>query len=73
MTKNFRDFQEIIRGSKQYEFEGTVLTITGYYTGKRVSIDLSMIDEDTFLDIVPEDDEDEYDEEDEEYDEDEDF
>lgn len=60
---DYREFTEIIRGSKQYEFNGTVLTVTGYYTGKRVRIDLSMIDPDMLEEIIVEDDED--DEEDE--------
>ena len=30
----------ILRGSKQYNFNGTVLTVIGYYTGKRISLDL---------------------------------
>ena len=34
----------ILRGSKQYNFNGTVLTVIGYYTGKRISLDLGKLD-----------------------------
>ncbi|MBQ3988883.1 MAG: hypothetical protein II629_09010 [Ruminococcus sp.] len=40
---DYRTYREIIGGSKQYEFDGTVLTVTGYYTGKSVRIDLSKV------------------------------
>ena len=36
----------ILRGSKQYNFNGTVLTVIGYYTGKRISLDLGKLDAD---------------------------
>ena len=42
------DFEEIIFGSKQYKFEyGTdgmsVLVIDGYYSGKSIKLDLSVL------------------------------
>lgn len=33
----------ILRGSKQYNFNGTVLTVIGYYTGKRISLDAAFL------------------------------
>ena len=47
----YREFQSIIAGSKSYEFDGTCLEITGYYTGQRVRLDLSRITEEMFEDI----------------------
>lgn len=56
---DYRTFREIIGGSKQYEFDGTVLTVTGYYTGKRVRIDLSKVTPDMLDEILADEDEDE--------------
>ena len=60
-----QDFNKIIRGSMSYEFEGTVLTVTGYFTGKRVSIDLGALDDEMFEQLVVEDEDDEYEDEEE--------
>lgn len=62
----YNTFLKIIRGSKAYEMDGTVLELTGYYTGKRVRIDLAKITEEMFEEIAEEsdsedDDEDIYD------------
>lgn len=59
---NYKTFSEIINGSVRYEISGTVLTLTGYYTGKEVKIDLSKITPDMLEEIAaePEDDEEEY-------------
>lgn len=55
---NLDDFLSIIRGSMEYEFDGTVLTVTGYYSGKRASIDLGELNEEMFDSmVVDEDDE----------------
>lgn len=62
MEKAFDDFAEIIRGSKRYEMDGTLLTITGYYTGKQITIDLGAIDRETFEGLVAQPEEDEGDE-----------
>lgn len=63
---DMKEFRRIINGSKAYEFNGTVLEITGYYTGKRVRLDLSLITKEMLEELQPEEDEEE--EEDEEYD-----
>lgn len=60
---NYNEFLRILRGSKQYEFNGTVLEITQYYTGKRIKLDLSLINEDTLELILEDDDEEEEDDE----------
>lgn len=55
-------FLSIIHGSVQYEIDGTVLTLTGYYTGKEVKIDLAKITPDMLEEITadPEENEEEY-------------
>lgn len=58
---DIRDFRSILRGSKSYSFEGSVLTITGYYTGESVSIDLLQIDEEMLEVLLVEGDADDYD------------
>ena len=57
----YEDFTEIIRGSVRYEMDGTLLHLTGYYTGKQVTIDLGAIDRETFEGLVAEPEEDEED------------
>ena len=57
----YDDFLAILKHSMRYEFlrgENGVLELTGYYSGKRVKLDLSLIDEETFEQLVVEDDED---------------
>lgn len=45
---------EIIRGSKQFSFNGTVLEITGYYTGKSIRLDLGTLTEEMLEELTPE-------------------
>lgn len=52
-------FLQTVKGSKQYEFEGSVLTITNYRTGERVRLDLAKMDEDMLEALTPDDDEEE--------------
>lgn len=55
----YNEFQQMLRESISYEMQGNgVLELTGYFSGKRVKIDLSMIDEETFEQIVVEDEQD---------------
>ena len=54
--KTLNEALDIIRGSKQFDFEyggngSTVLVITGYYTGERLRLDLANID-DEILDTL---------------------
>ena len=64
---DYRKFMRLLISSKQYEMdcEGH-LTITDYYTGERVTLDLTQMDEEIFEQLTAEDDEDEEDDYDEE-------
>jgi hypothetical protein len=65
---DFMKFMRVLNSSKRYEMdcEGH-LTITDYYTGEEVTLDLTQMDEEMFAQLKVED-EDEYDEYDEEED-----
>ena len=52
---DFNRFQKLLRSSKSYEFDDTRLTTTDYHTGERVTIDLSLIDEETYTEMLCED------------------
>lgn len=54
MGERFRLFKRIIRSSMVYEFDGTVLQLTDYYNGKTISIDLDLIDEEIFEELIVE-------------------
>lgn len=54
---NFSEVMEVLNGSKQYEFDGPVLTVIGYYTGKRVKLDLSKLTEEMIEELTPDDEE----------------
>ncbi|MGN0518056.1 MAG: hypothetical protein ACI4II_04970 [Acutalibacteraceae bacterium] len=58
----YEKFWEIIRGSLQYEIDDGVLTLTGYYTGKEVKIDLKKITPEMLEEITadPEETEEDY-------------
>lgn len=59
---NVHDFKRMIRGSMRYEFYDTVLTITGWYSGKSISIDLGELTEEMFEELVVEEDDEDDDE-----------
>jgi hypothetical protein len=40
---DYNKIMEVIRGSKQFTFDGTVLTIQGYFTGSTVRLDLGKL------------------------------
>ena len=50
----FKTLSDIINGSVQYQISGTVLTLTGYYTGKEVKIDLAKITPEMLEEITAE-------------------
>lgn len=50
---------EIINGSKEYKFDGTVLTVKGYYTGEEIKLDLSKLTEEMLEELQPDPEEDE--------------
>ena len=65
-NNNIENLKEIVNGSKEFKFDGSVLELIGYYTGKRVKIDmraladlLEDIDEEILEDIFPGDEEEE--------------
>ena len=49
--------QHILAGSKQYQFDGPILTITNYYTGEEIKLDLSRLDEEVLNELIVQDDE----------------
>lgn len=53
---DFNEAMRIINGSKEFYFEGTVLTIKGYYNGKAIKLDLANLDEEMLEQLQPEDD-----------------
>ena len=55
---DFSEVMQIIHGSKRYEFHGSVLTVTGYYTGERVKLDLSNLTEEMLEELAPDEDDD---------------
>lgn len=57
--ENYHTFLDIIHGSKQYEMHSTVLTLIGYYSGKRVELDLAKITPEMLEEITADPDEDE--------------
>lgn len=56
---NYETFKRLLNRSKSYEFNGSVLRITDYQTGKSVELDLGELSEEAFEEIVVEDDEEE--------------
>lgn len=58
-----REFDRLVTGSLQYEMGHGVLTLTGYYTGESVKLDLTRLSEEMLEElIVTDDDEDIYEE-----------
>ena len=51
---NNTEFQRIINGSMAYEFDGTVLEVVGRYTGQRIRIDLGLLTDEMFEELVEE-------------------
>lgn len=62
MNNDINVLYEIIEGSKEYSFSGTILTLKGYYTGKTIKIDLSKINKEILNMIMVEDEDEEWDE-----------
>ena len=52
---NIERFYSLLRQSKRYEMQGSVLTISDYYTGESVSLDLSMLTEEMLEELICED------------------
>lgn len=47
----------LLNGSMRYEFNGSILTITGYYSGDEVKLDLSRLSDEMLEELIVEDDE----------------
>lgn len=65
-NENIKNLREIAGSSKEFRFDGSVLELIGYNTGKRVKIDmraladlLEDIDEEMLEDIFPAEEEEE--------------
>lgn len=56
---DINEFRTLINGSLRYEVHGAVLTLTGYYTGKEIRLDLSKITAEMLEEITAEEIEDE--------------
>lgn len=57
---DYNKAQNILAGSKEYQFEGTVLSVRDYYTGDKISLNLGLIDEDMYEELKGEELEDYY-------------
>lgn len=51
---NYKALKRIIHGSLRYEFDGTELTLTGYYDGNQVKLDFENMTEDILDDLASE-------------------
>lgn len=57
----YKQAKRILAGSKRYEFEDTVLSVTDYFTGDEVRLDLGRVDEDMYEELKAEEMEDDFD------------
>ena len=57
---NANDLRRVLRSSFRYEFDSQgVLTLTHYYTGQEIKLDLSQMTDEMFEELVVEDEDDE--------------
>lgn len=56
MEKQYQLLMNILKGSKRFQFEGTVLTVSDYFSGKKISLDLSYLSEEALEEILVRDD-----------------
>lgn len=54
---DLKEALEIIHGSKYFDFDGSVLTIRGYWSGKELKLDLGALDEEMLEQLQVEEDE----------------
>lgn len=59
LSDEYDEYIRIIHGSKRYEFNDSILTLTNYRTGHSVSLDMDALDIDTFMEMYVSDDSDE--------------
>lgn len=50
--ENIELFRKILNNSKCYSMKGTELTISDYYTGESITIDLERIEEEVLEDLI---------------------
>ena len=53
INQDYNEFMRIIRGSKEYRFDGTVLTVINYYTGKKIMLDLAAVTPEMLEELTP--------------------
>lgn len=46
-TDHYELLNRILRSSKRYEMDGSILTLTHYHTGEPLKLDLSLLDPET--------------------------
>ena len=54
---NINEFIKLLQGSLRYEMHNGTLTLTGYYSGKQVSLDLTRMTEEMLEELIIEDEE----------------
>lgn len=59
MSAAMEKLQNILRNSKRYEMNGSILTLTDYYTGESISLDLSQMSEESLEEMIVEEEEEE--------------
>ena len=52
---DYEEFMGLLHGSIEYTFDETVLELRGYYSGKRVYLDLGRLTEEMYEELVVED------------------
>lgn len=57
MSAAMEKLQKILRNGKRYEMNGSILTLTHYYTGEEIRLDLSMISEEALEEMTVEEEE----------------
>jgi hypothetical protein len=50
--KEYLKFLSILRNSKEYSFEGTILTVRSYRTGEEIKLDLAELTKEEFENIL---------------------
>ena len=66
MAKTANDLRRLLNGSIRYEFDGSVLEVQSYWSGKSIKLDLYRITDEMLEELIVEDDDEEEYEEDEE-------
>ena len=62
ISELYQFLMRTLRGSISYEFDGSVLTLTQYFTGKHIKLDLGNLTEEMLEELLVPEEEKEYDE-----------